>query len=203
MESNVSTWWHHDGTICSWSIAMGWQLGTRIWFHFWNATFIGYCLFWTLFAYLIFIFKATFPYIQFNRQYRTRRIIIIGVCLTSAIVLFALLIIFFFVNPLWECELCQYFNCIPIMAGFCDNQGLRLKSMLPIWVKLLYAYTFFYLVLIILQVSINHLLIWIVFGLYRTLLIIFSLYLLLISSYLKKCNNERDSCSHIVLDKFY
>ena len=38
-----------------------------------------------------------------------------------AVTVFAILVIAFYVFPLYDCELCTYFNCVPFTDTFCDS----------------------------------------------------------------------------------
>ncbi|CDW60087.1 rhomboid family protein [Trichuris trichiura] len=53
---------------------------------------------------------ALFPYIQFSKNDRRKRLIIVGASLTLCVALLALLFVLFYVNPLWSCQNCMYFN---------------------------------------------------------------------------------------------
>ncbi|KRZ90857.1 Inactive rhomboid protein 1 [Trichinella sp. T8] len=70
---------------------------------------------------------ALFPYIQFDENGRRKRIIIVASSLTICIGLLGVLVILFYVNPLWSCDNCVYFNCIPFTDHLCDNRGLELN----------------------------------------------------------------------------
>lgn len=70
---------------------------------------------------------ALFPYIQFGQGDKRRRIIIVCCSLLLSVGLFAVLVVLFYVSPVYNCEGCTYFNCIPFTEHFCDNQGVRLK----------------------------------------------------------------------------
>ncbi|KRZ90860.1 Inactive rhomboid protein 1 [Trichinella sp. T8] len=65
---------------------------------------------------------ALFPYIQFDENGRRKRIIIVASSLTICIGLLGVLVILFYVNPLWSCDNCVYFNCIPFTDHLCDNR---------------------------------------------------------------------------------
>ena len=43
------------------------------------------------------------------------------VCIVLALALFGMLIILFYVVPVYECDTCSYFNCVPFTADFCDE----------------------------------------------------------------------------------
>ena len=64
---------------------------------------------------------ALLPYVTFGKFDRQRKIIGIIVCLLTAIGLFSLLIVLFYVSPVYECPYCHYFNCIPFTDKLCDT----------------------------------------------------------------------------------
>uniref|UniRef100_A0A915HWJ6 Peptidase S54 rhomboid domain-containing protein n=1 Tax=Romanomermis culicivorax TaxID=13658 RepID=A0A915HWJ6_ROMCU len=65
---------------------------------------------------------ALFPYIQFKENDFRKRLVIIVVCLCSIIGLFVTLLVLFYFKPLWKCNSCTYFNCIPFTEHLCDNE---------------------------------------------------------------------------------
>lgn len=71
---------------------------------------------------------ALMPYVSFGQFDRRRKIISIIVALGSSLALFVILILIFYVAPLTDCEACQYFNCIPFTADFCENMEVNLKK---------------------------------------------------------------------------
>ena len=71
---------------------------------------------------------ALMPYVSFGKFDRRRKIISIVVCLGSAMGLFVLLTLIFYVAPLTDCHACQYFNCIPFTDDFCENMEVSLKK---------------------------------------------------------------------------
>ncbi|KAK7507850.1 hypothetical protein BaRGS_00000815 [Batillaria attramentaria] len=95
-------------------------LGLLPWFDNWAH------LFGFLFGFLLAF--ALMPYVSFGKFDKRRKIISIVVSLGIAIGLFVILIIIFYVLPLTECAACEYFNCIPFTADFCDNMGVTLKK---------------------------------------------------------------------------
>lgn len=62
---------------------------------------------------------------QFDRD---KKIILIWICLLSSIFLLILLIILFYIIPIYDCELCTLFNCIPLTNNFCASQNINFKS---------------------------------------------------------------------------
>ncbi|KAK7112224.1 inactive rhomboid protein 1-like isoform X2 [Littorina saxatilis] len=71
---------------------------------------------------------AVMPYVSFGHFDRRRKIISIVVSLGSAIALFVILTLIFYIAPLTDCEACQYFNCIPLTKDFCENMQVNLKK---------------------------------------------------------------------------
>lgn len=65
------------------------------------------------------------PYITFNLQDRRHKLIGVIVCLITAVVLLALLILMFYVIPIYECSVCQYFNCVPFTKDFCVGMEIK------------------------------------------------------------------------------
>ncbi len=82
---------------------------------------------WSGFVFGLLLSFSLFPYIQFSVDDRNRRLVLCALCSLMAVGLFAMLVVLFYVNPLWECNGCVYFNCIPFAEHFCDNRGLELK----------------------------------------------------------------------------
>ena len=66
------------------------------------------------------------PYVTFGKFDRVRKLIGIVICLLSAMGLFACLIILFYVSPVYNCENCRYFNCIPFTEKFCKSSEARI-----------------------------------------------------------------------------
>ncbi|KAK2161150.1 hypothetical protein LSH36_120g00026 [Paralvinella palmiformis] len=70
---------------------------------------------------------ALLPYITFNKLDRRGKIAGIVVCLIIASGLFAVLIILFYVSPVYNCPYCHYFNCIPFTPKFCDSMRVEIR----------------------------------------------------------------------------
>ena len=49
------------------------------------------------------------------------------VSLLLAVVVFVILVILFYVWPLYECANCSYFNCIPFTADFCESMTVSIS----------------------------------------------------------------------------
>ena len=41
------------------------------------------------------------------------------------------LLLLFYVTPIHDCEVCKYFNCIPITKDFCADQNIDLRRVEP------------------------------------------------------------------------
>ena len=70
---------------------------------------------------------ALLPFVSFGPYDRQRKIALIWVCLLSSTFLFAALIALFYVIPVYDCEICNYFNCLPLTRDFCAEQNINLK----------------------------------------------------------------------------
>ena len=53
---------------------------------------------------------------------------LVWICLISVIVFFVSLLLFFYITPIHDCEICKYFNCIPITKDFCADQDVDLHT---------------------------------------------------------------------------
>lgn len=69
---------------------------------------------------------ALLPYVSFGQFDRRRKLIGILLSLGGSIGMFILLIVLFYVLPLYNCPGCQYFNCIPFTADFCKNMEINI-----------------------------------------------------------------------------
>ncbi|KAG8224903.1 hypothetical protein J437_LFUL006261 [Ladona fulva] len=58
---------------------------------------------------------------------RRRKVALIWVCLVSAILLFLLLVLLFYVVPVYDCEACLLFTCLPLTRDFCAEQNIDFK----------------------------------------------------------------------------
>ncbi|XP_071444048.1 inactive rhomboid protein 1-like [Hetaerina americana] len=58
---------------------------------------------------------------------RRRKVALIWVCLVSATLLFLLLVLLFYVVPVYDCEACLHFTCLPITRDFCAEQNIDFK----------------------------------------------------------------------------
>ena len=80
---------------------------------------------------------AVLPFARFSdtmsaRTARTRRYIAIGVCGIAAVGVALLLIILFYVAPIYDCSWCHYFTCIPFTADFCLNQEVKMRGVVEL-----------------------------------------------------------------------
>lgn len=70
---------------------------------------------------------ALMPFISFGHYDRRRKILLIWICLLLIFGLFALLLTLFYNVPVYECEFCKLFNCIPFTRDFCASQNINFK----------------------------------------------------------------------------
>ena len=69
-------------------------------------------------------FSVQFELLTFRRK----KIVLVWICLISVTVFFVSLLLFFYVTPIHDCEICKYFNCIPITKDFCADQDVDLHT---------------------------------------------------------------------------
>ena len=74
---------------------------------------------WAHLCGLVFGILVSFIVLPFAKFASVRRITILIVSVLSAIGIVAVLIILFYVVPIYKCDWCQYFTCIPFTADFC------------------------------------------------------------------------------------
>jgi len=68
---------------------------------------------------------AIWPYVPYLRQ---RGIIISKlVCISLCLCLLVLLVVLFYVSPLYKCPNCHYFNCIPFAPEFCRSMEVVIR----------------------------------------------------------------------------
>jgi len=77
---------------------------------------------------------ALMPFIAFDRtlQSKTKRAILIVVCLTVSLLIFTTLAVVFYNIPNTECEWCKYLTCIPFTQDFCADQNINFQKDEPI-----------------------------------------------------------------------
>jgi hypothetical protein len=76
------------------------------------------------------------PYVSFGPYDRHKKIVLIWVCLLFSLFLFAVLVILFYVIPVYDCEACSLFNCVPLTRNFCATQNINFKRQEPVvWPK--------------------------------------------------------------------
>jgi len=71
---------------------------------------------------------ALLPFVTFGVYDRRRKTILVWICLASVVFLFIGLLLLFYVTPIHDCEVCKYFNCIPITKDFCADQNINLRA---------------------------------------------------------------------------
>ncbi|TRY68543.1 hypothetical protein TCAL_07253 [Tigriopus californicus] len=76
-----------------------------------------------------FLSYALFPFVTFGGSYeRKRKLLLVVICLASVVLFFVGLLLLFYITPIHDCEICKYFNCIPITKDFCADQNIDLRS---------------------------------------------------------------------------
>ncbi|XP_033606126.1 inactive rhomboid protein 1 isoform X3 [Cryptotermes secundus] len=75
---------------------------------------------------------ALMPYVSFGPYDRHKKIVLIWVCLLFSFFLFAILVVLFYVIPVYDCEVCNIFNCIPLTRDFCASQNINFKREEPV-----------------------------------------------------------------------
>ena len=79
---------------------------------------------------------AILPFVSLGKYDRQKKIFMIWVCLITTVFLFLLLVLFFYVIPVYDCEFCGYFNCLPLTRDFCSAQNINFKRTdSPVWHK--------------------------------------------------------------------
>lgn len=77
---------------------------------------------------------ALLPFVSFGTYDRTTKVIMIWVCLLVVISLFFGLVILFYVHPIYECDFCKYFNCIPFTKDICADQDIKIvRTVKELW----------------------------------------------------------------------
>ncbi|KAI5723596.1 hypothetical protein M8J76_008494 [Diaphorina citri] len=82
-------------------------------------------LFGFLFGFLL--SYALLPFVSFGPYDRQKKIFLIWVCLMFVIIFLVVLLLLFYLIPIYDCELCSYFNCIPFTNEFCADQNINLN----------------------------------------------------------------------------
>ncbi|KAJ8667386.1 hypothetical protein QAD02_009048, partial [Eretmocerus hayati] len=75
---------------------------------------------------------ALMPFISFGAYDRRRKILVIWACMALIIGLFALLLGLFYSVPMYDCELCKLFTCVPLTRDFCASQNINFKKEEPV-----------------------------------------------------------------------
>ncbi|CAG9864240.1 unnamed protein product [Phyllotreta striolata] len=84
------------------------------------------------FAFGFLLSYAFLPFVSFGKYDRHKKVFLIWVCLAVAWVLFILLVLLFYIIPVYDCEVCSYFNCLPVTRDFCASQNINFKREEPI-----------------------------------------------------------------------
>jgi hypothetical protein len=81
------------------------------------------------FIYGFLLAYAMLPFVTFGVYARRRKLVLVWVCALLALLIFTGLILLFYVSPvIQDCEICKYFNCIPITKDFCSEQNIDLGT---------------------------------------------------------------------------
>lgn len=75
---------------------------------------------------------AFLPFVSFGPYDRQKKVALIWVCLVSAGVLFICLVLLFYIIPVYDCEVCSYFNCLPLTRDFCASQNINFMREEPV-----------------------------------------------------------------------
>lgn len=75
---------------------------------------------------------ALMPFVAFGSYDRHKKILLVWVCLLSALFLFTCLVLLFYVFPVYDCKLCSYFNCLPLTPDFCASQNINFMREEPV-----------------------------------------------------------------------
>lgn len=70
---------------------------------------------------------ALFPHVTFNVIDERGKKIGVAVCLVASAGLFIGLVIMFYVSPIYSCEYCKFFNCIPFTDTFCSSMEVKIN----------------------------------------------------------------------------
>jgi len=70
---------------------------------------------------------ALLPYLTFGKYDKHSKLIGIIACLFITCGFFALLVVLFYVSPIYNCPGCQYFNCIPFTKSFCKSMEVNIE----------------------------------------------------------------------------
>lgn len=76
---------------------------------------------------------AFMPFISFGHYDRRRKVLLIWICTIVIVGLFTLLLALFYNIPVYECEICKLFNCIPFTRDFCASQNINFKREESVW----------------------------------------------------------------------
>lgn len=79
------------------------------------------------FAFGFLLSYALLPFVSFGEYDRQKKIFLIWVCLMTSVFLFLLLVLLFYVIPVYDCQICGYFNCLPVTRDLCATQNINFK----------------------------------------------------------------------------
>ncbi|XP_054282577.1 inactive rhomboid protein 1-like isoform X1 [Macrosteles quadrilineatus] len=70
---------------------------------------------------------ALLPFVSFGEYDRQKKIFLIWVCLMTCVFLFLTLLLLFYITPIYDCQICSFFNCLPLTDHFCSAQNINFK----------------------------------------------------------------------------
>ncbi|XP_046659942.1 inactive rhomboid protein 1 isoform X3 [Homalodisca vitripennis] len=70
---------------------------------------------------------ALLPFVSFGEYDRQKKICLIWFCLITSGILFLTLLLSFYIFPIYDCQSCSYFNCLPLTEDFCATQNINFK----------------------------------------------------------------------------
>nr|CAD7424491.1 unnamed protein product [Timema monikensis] len=75
---------------------------------------------------------ALMPFVSFGDYDRQKKVCLVWVCLLSSLFLFTALVVLFYIIPVYDCEVCSYFNCVPLTTDFCASQNINFMREEPV-----------------------------------------------------------------------
>ncbi|XP_075231364.1 rhomboid-5 isoform X2 [Lycorma delicatula] len=79
------------------------------------------------FAFGFLLSYALLPFVSFGEYDRQKKICLIWVCLMSSVFLFLLLVLLFYIIPVYDCTFCSYLTCLPLARDLCATQNINFK----------------------------------------------------------------------------
>ena len=79
------------------------------------------------FVYGFLLSFSIMPHVSLNISERRKKMVAVFVCFFGSIVTLLVLVLLFYVVPIYECSYCQYFSCIPFTNNFCDTMEVKIR----------------------------------------------------------------------------